>query len=348
MKRRDVMKVSAVTAGAAAGLPGCAVPRMMADLAGIDGARQFNVMLDEQTARMEGPGLLQRLLATQVPELARVARTPEAAAELDEKDELFRQMLGSLLITQGFRDLPTETQLEPAVQERMWTHMDEIGETVFKVGELLASLDGSQRDKVQQYLRDRPTLPMAMGEALDTQAAAAGISVRRRLQLRKMMTQASFRLRNGDPGAIIDEYAQKVQKVRARTTTDAEALAYAQQLGDKAFWRYQHLLQQQPDAAGTTGPPGGGPPIATPPPGAGPGVPPPGAAAPPTMPPRKPGRKAMKAGGFMFGIGVLVFGVSLLLVDTSEAFLVGGTIGAIMIAVGLLVLLIGAIIAAMG
>jgi hypothetical protein len=53
-----------------------------------------------------------------------------------------------------------------------------------------------------------------------------------------------------------------------------------------------------------------------------------------------------RAGGYMMGIGVIVFGISVLLVDTSDAFLVGGTLGALLIAVGFLVLIIGAIIAA--
>lgn len=356
MKRRDVMKVGAVSAGAAAGLPGCAVPRMMAELSGVEGAQAFNAMIDQQTARIgTPPDLLRHLLAGAVPELLQTPRTPEAAAELAEKDGLFRKMLSTLLVSQGFRDLPPETQLEPAVQERMWSHIDDIGETVFQVGDLLATLDGSKRDRVQQVLRDRPDLPMQISEAIEAQAVAVGLSPKRRVQLRKMMSQASFRLKNGDPLTMIDEYAAKVQRLRERTDTDAKALALAQQLGDKAFWRYQHLLHAQPGpatAAGSGAASGaGGPMVAqSGPPGttdpSAPGAAPPGPAAPPTPPKPKPGRRMARAGGYMMGIGVIVFGISVLLVDTSDAFLVGGTLGALLIAVGFLVLIIGAIIAA--
>lgn len=346
MKRRDVMKVGAVTAGAAAGMPGCAVPRMMAELSGVEGAQAFNAMIDQQTVRIgTPPDLLRHLLAGAVPELLQTPRTPEAAAELAEKDGLFRKMLSTLLVSQGFRDLPPETQLEPAVQERMWSHIDDIGETVFQVGDLLATLDSSKRGRVQQVLRDRPDLPMQISEAIEAQAVAVGLSPKRRVQLRKMMSQASFRLKNGDPLTMIDEYAAKVQRLKERTDTDAKALALAQQMGDKAFWRYQHLLQQQaggapPTMVAQSGPPGTTDPTA---PGA---MPPPGPATPPGPPKRKPGRKMVRAGGYMMGIGVIVFGVSVLLVDTSEAFLVGGTLGALLIAIGFLVLIIGAIIAA--
>jgi hypothetical protein len=326
MKRRDVIKVSAVTAGATLGVPGCAIPRLMASLSGADGAAAF-------LQRMEGPGLLARLMATTAK--VGTSHSPEVTAKLAEQDELFRRMLGTLLVTQGFRDLPPETQLEPAVQERMWSHMDEIGETVFQVGDMLAALDGRQRDTVQQTLRAQPDLPMMLGQSLDDSAAAAGISAKRRLQLRQMMSQAAFRMRHGDPVSIIDEYVDKVDRVRARGEHDAEALAFAQQLGDRAFWRYQHLLQQQPDPSA--------PPIA-----AGPGATPPRAPAPvtPTKPKSKPGSKGMKVGGYMLGIGIITFGLSALLVDASEAFLVGATVGALLFAIGLLVVLISAIIAA--
>ena len=285
MKRRDVMKLGAVAAGAGAGVPGCAVPRMIADMAGADGAAQFNAMLDQQLGKVAQPGLLQRLIGVDPDR----ARSPEVAAKLAEKDALFRRMLGTLLVTQGFRELPVETQLEPAVQARMWSHLDDIGSTVFEVGDALAALDEPVRANVRKTLGKQPDLPMQLGELIDARAASSGISSARRMQLRQMMSQSAFRLRHGDPGSIIDEYVDKVERVRESGEAHGDALHLAKQLGERSFWRYQHLLAQDPGGGAPLPPPGppGATPAPTPIPPAAPSPPPvapPPVAAPPAAP----------------------------------------------------------------
>jgi hypothetical protein len=386
MKRRDVMKLGAVAAGAGVGVPGCAVPRMISSMTGAAGAAQWNAMLDEQLAKMARPGLPPRLMG-EAPARA-PARPPEAAAklaaDLAEKDALFRRMLGTLLVTQGFRELPAETQLEPAVQERMWSHLDEIGATVFEVSDTLAALDEPTRAGVRQALGARQDLPMELGEMIDVHAANAGISGARRTQLRQMMSQSAFRLRHGDPGSIIDEYVEKVERVRESSESHGDALRLAKQLGERSFWRYQHLLAQsqapaagapapapapapqrpygpQPQPpAGAAPPPPYGPqppqpvgPAPMPPAGTAPPMPPPGPAAPPPAPaavnadpPARPGERGLRIGGYMLGIGVITFGVSLALVSSVDVFLIGMTVGALLFAIGLITLLISAIISA--
>jgi hypothetical protein len=415
MKRRDVMKLGAVAAGASVGVPGCAVPRMISSMTGADGAARFNSMLDEQLAKVARPGLLQQLIGE---DPAR-ARSPEVAAKLAEKDALFRRMLGALLVTQGFRELPVETQIEPAVQERMWSHLDAIDATVFEVGDTLAALDEPTRTGLRKTLGKRQDLPMEIGEMIDAQAASAGISLARRMQLRKMMSQAGFRLRHGDPGSIIDEYVDKVARVRESGEAHGDALHLAKQLGERSFWRYQHMLAQDPG----TGAPAPQPPAGTVPAGPPPAPAPMAAPAPvPLGPPSerplvetltrgareaalrgdcqtvealrarvrsldpayyeasfardpvitgcrvgydqtapgdspamqeepkeqpRPGARGLRTGGYMLGIGVVTFGVSLLLVSASDAFLIGMTVGAILFAIGLITVLISAIIMAL-
>jgi hypothetical protein len=355
------------------------VPRLVSNMGGPDGAAQFNAMLDRQLAAMAQPGLLQRLIGATGPE-----RSPEQAARLAEKDALFRRMLGTLLVTQGFRELPVETQLDPAVQERMWSHMDEIGATVFEVTDTLAALDEPQRAQLRSVLGQRKDLPMEVGEVIDAQAASAGISGARRMQLRSMMSQTSFRLRHGDPGSIIDEYVEKVARMKESTERHGDALRIAKQLGERSFWRYQHLLAQEPGVPqpGASQPQPQPPPIAPPPvqvppaqpapaqpapaqpapaqpaPAPGPMQPWPGQPGPPSMQPqpvvmqppppaRRPGSRGLRVGGVMLGIGVVVFGVSALLVDGgSGGALVGLTVGALLFSIGLITILISAIIMA--
>src|SRR5687768_4513029 len=127
MKRRDVVKLGAVAAAATAGVPGCTVPKMLGSLRGADGAAAFNAMLDEQLGALDGAS---NLLGKLVEGQTRKPLSAEKNAKLAEKDAMFRRMLSTVLITQAFRELPEETQAEPAVQERMWQHYDQIGSSI--------------------------------------------------------------------------------------------------------------------------------------------------------------------------------------------------------------------------
>ncbi|HEX4416565.1 MAG TPA: hypothetical protein VH165_01645 [Kofleriaceae bacterium] len=373
MKRRDVLKLGAA-ATAAAQLPldaGCVVPRATTPptpTTDADGGKAFLTKLDGQLAALDDADFVSRFTRAQ---LGREPTTAQQAV-LDDKDAMFRRMLRTLLITQGFRDQEPATQLDPDVQARMFTHMDEVGATVFEISDMLGSLDASHRPKLRQQLKAQPDLPMALAEAIDAHASRAGVSAKRRLQLRQMMANATFRLRHGDPNTLIDEYVAKVERVKQNGTTDAQALDLAQKLGERAFWKYQHQLAQdagpQPAAPTTPAPTTAAPTTAAPttaaPTTATPTTPAPTTAVPTTaapavpQPPQMtsnpkpaaperaphPGDGALRAAGYLLGIGVVTFGASAALVDASAAFLVGATIGAVLFAIGLVTLIVGAII----
>jgi hypothetical protein len=256
MKRRTVLKVGAVAAGAGIGVPGCSLPKLVGSLHGDDGAATFNAMLDDQLGRLSKPGLLHRL----VEERTQRPMSEDQRAALAEHDAMFRRMLGTLLVSQGFRDLPQETQVHDAVQARMRGHLPEMGTTIYATSDLLASLDASQRASVRKALRDDPGLPMSLGEALDERSARTGISTKRRLQLRSTIVQSAFRLKHGDPGTVIDEYVGKVERLRASDTNDALVLDVSTKLGEKEFWRTQRLRA----ADDTTPPPASAVPPAAP------------------------------------------------------------------------------------
>jgi hypothetical protein len=152
------------------------------------------------------------------------------------------------------------------------------------------------------------------------------------------MKQATFRLRTETPGALIDEYTDKVQRLRGEDGKSALALALAQKFGEKQFWRYQQHLAQTADREVP-----GQAPMTNSAPGATPPRPPSPAAAP------KPGSGAVTAGAYMMGIGAVDFGLgSLIVSSTSGALgaiaLVGGiTVGALLVAIGFIVLIVGAL-----
>jgi hypothetical protein len=320
----------------------------------------FLTKLDGQLASMDGADFVHRFIRDQV----KTEPTPKQRAKLQDSDAMFRRMLRTLLITQGFRDEPAETQFDPAVQARMFDHMDEVGSTVFEVSDMIGSLSAEHRVKLKNTLKAKPDLPMAIAEAIDAQASRAGVSGKRRLQLRQMMMTATFRLRHGDPNTLIDEYVAKVERVRVSGSADAKALDLAQKMGERAFWKYQqHLAQdsgRQPPATPATPaplPPGADPAAVDaglrPPPPPPPPLAPPGSIAPAPMRPlppvkekhegARPGTGAMHAAGYMMGIGVVTFGISAALVDSSDAFLIGLTVGALLFAIGLITLIVGAI-----
>jgi hypothetical protein len=348
MKRRDVLKQAAATAAVAsvgasavAG-EGCAtVPRAPGprdDRAAAD----YLAMLDHSlalTARM-------RPVHAIAAQRGSGPRSPEDEQFVAGSDARFQRLISALFITQSFRDLPPDTQAHPAVQTRIASHLDEIDGTVFELTSFLSAQTGDQRAQLRDALRKNPDTAMDLAELLDGHAATMGVTVERRRQLRQIMKHATFRLRTESPGALIDEYTAKVQRLRGEDGKSALALALAQKLGEDQFWRYQQHLAQ------STGP-GGVPATAAPaarlsPPGATP----PSAVAPQPAPaaPHRPGDTAIKAGAYMLGIGVVDFGLGALIVSNASgglfwAAMVGGiTIGAVLAAIGLLTLIIGALI----
>lgn len=265
MNRRDVLKLGAVAAGTAA----CGLPKPVATMSGPSGGAEWNAMLDEQLAKLAKPGFLHRLAGASGKSLR-----PETEARLAEKDAAFRRLLSTVLITQSFRELPRDTQTAPDVQARMWRHLDQINSTVFELGDMLANLDANQRKDLRGHLRAKPDLPDALGSALDARAAAAGLSGKRRRQLRRMMAETSFRLRHGDPSSIIDEYVAKVDRLRETSARDAAAIDLAEKMGERSFWDAQRLAQSDgppsaaPPAPAPTAPlsPAGATPLGPPPP----------------------------------------------------------------------------------
>src|SRR6185503_11310227 len=252
MERRDVLKAGALGVAAASVGPGCAsVPHTGAGAgetaaAGAAGSgAEFLALLDRQLGYVGHAHFVDEF----VTRSRGSARAADAQRTVDASDDAFRRMLRTLLITQGFRDLPVETQLEPDVQARMTDHMDEIDATVFEVADRLAAIDSAQHARVQAALRNKPDLAMEIGEAVDAHAAAAGLSGARRRQLRMMMMQTAFRLKHEAPGRLVDEYTKKVTRMRQDGANSALALAVSERIGHQAFWAYQKRVAQAPGAS---------------------------------------------------------------------------------------------------
>jgi len=289
---------------------------------------------------------------------------PDAVARIDDPrfshaDALFRSTLRGALVATSFRDLPLAARVHPAVQDRMWSAMDEMDTAVQGIADSLASLTKSERADISRALRDRPELGDSILRALESEAERAGVSAERRAHLRSMGEHACFRLRCSADG-FIDEYTTKIRKVRARPVPEAERYLAAQ-MGEPAFTRekewhlavereWQNVLREQDlrlaaseggdspsgiDADDAYAPPAGG------------------AQGPPPRPvglvdPNR-GKTVLKVGAWLFGLGVFSGCAGGILVQAGSdgpvvAGLISFTAAAVLSFVGLICLLVGAIL----
>jgi hypothetical protein len=311
MKRREALKLGAgAAAGMALGATGCALPgvRQVGDRLVPEDMDSFLKGWDNHLAGVEQARFVEEYAAGYLGKPVTAAQR----AELEPSENLFRKMLHTMLLTQTFRDLSDEGQKHPEVQKRMLRNAQGVHDTVFAVSGTLENLDAGQRDGLRGILGEKPDLAMGIAEALDIEAARAGITGRRRIQLRSMMAQAGFRLSKSDPGTVIDECVGKVKRASAPGRAEMLAAQTAAQAGGEAFFRSREMDGEAGEPGGWKSQPGGG---------------------------------AINSGLWMMGIGVATFGVSAIIVNAgSFPFVFGMTAGAVLFAVGLITLIVGAII----
>jgi hypothetical protein len=333
MQRRDLLK-GGMVAGAGA-LEACAPARPAAPAPFEPGIMpaDMDAFLNDLDARMDGMasgGFVQGFVSA----TAKKPLTEEQRARIEPNDQLFRGMVRTLYLTQTFRDLPEEAQLHPGMQEKMFRHMGEVNQTVSAVTEHLAKLDGSQRAELRERLRREPQLAMTIAEAIDQQAAHASIPAKRRIQLRSMMAQASFRLKHSSPDTVIDEYVDKARRMTAQSGLQSDlALRVASRVGQDSFWQEQAKYSSSRGSRAYAMNTGAAPTSAE--------VPPPT----PHASSSRAGFPTMNTGAWLMGIGVVVFGVSGLIVAAGAfPFVFGMTVGALLFAAGFICLIVGAII----
>jgi hypothetical protein len=372
MQRRELLTGGAVVGVLGASLAGCSSPpRSSLPPSALPPPEDMDAFCDELESKLAGishskfvDGFVERFAKGE-------PLSAERRARVEAREALFRRSLRSLLLTQSFRDLPSSAQQHPRLQGVMQGHLPEVDETVFEVTEMLEALSADEREALRTELVRRPELPMSISEVIDEHAAAAGVSVNRRRQLRSMLTQASFRLRHAAPDTLIDEYTTKVRRATAPGgAAQALALAAASQATADLFFAAPPgsittggvstggiTSSSVPTGGAAAGPgaqgwaPATGSPVAGGPTsaarrkraGSGAGKPPPRPSPP--EPGGHPGSSTVTTGAWLLGIGLVTVGVSAAVIASGgTALVVGVTIGALLFAIGLVVLLVGAII----
>lgn len=324
MDRRDLLRASALSSASVATLAagGCARPASPTHMGGLSLSgvdleaflgRFDRGLADIQTSRFVA-GFTESLGERPIPEARR--------AHVDERERDFREALSSLYLTQTFRDLAPETQFHPEVQRRMLDNIHAIDASVFRMTDRLEQLGAREREEVRTTLKRHPDLAMRIAEVVDEQAAVAGLSPARRRDFRSIMTQAAFRLKNQPPGVLIDEYVRKARRATAPDGPEfRRSLELAAEAGEHYFWERGIELT----AAGPTG------------------VRKAKSARPKAK--AEPGKEVIMSGAILLGVGVIIFGVSAAIVSAGWfPGVFGLTVGAVTFAVGLIVLIVGALI----
>jgi len=249
--------------------------------------------------------------------------------------DLVRRSVRALYVTGTFLDLPEESQLHPALQERMVAYAPELDDTVYDVLDALRELPEERRRHVRTTLRSRPDLPLDIAASINTLAKATDMSRTRRAQVRSSLTQAGWRLGKQNPSLVIDEYVKKIDKFAPRDASDAELLRrYQTIVGQAALQRAQgHALHVQ--TPGVQAP--------------GAGAPDPRVAVVSTTPSfdvevATPGERNRRRGAKAMGLGLLMFGGGALIISLGTyAGVFAVTAGVTMFGIGLVTFFAGLI-----
>jgi hypothetical protein len=242
---------------------------------------------------------------------------PEYRGDREFADSLCRKSLRTLYMTAMFSDLPAEGQLHPGMQDRIYAVMPEMDEATSGMEAFLESRSAEELDRLRKALRTSANPAMQIFEAIDTEAARCGVSERRRLQTRWMMTDANFRLRNQPPALVIHQSLDKVRKAaETDITREARADLITGRVAERLFWEEQN--RQEPAAKGSDD------------------------KSAPDSPPRSKRQRRISRGAKLMGIGVLLGGIAAIgIAADASAFLFVATVGAVFIIIGLITLLVG-------
>lgn len=309
------------------------------------------------------------------------APTPAAQASAEKHDLLFRQSVRTLYLTGRFMDLPDEIKTHPEVQARVMAAQPEMDDAVLGTTELLESLTPEDHRNIQATLRAHPHLGEQVAALLEIPAKEDGIPFKRRMGLRTATLQMTERMAAQSPAFTIDPQIQRVRRLNARPhREDGAARIMAARMGEEAFWQHQQrladlssawarrLAQSSPAGTGARNPVGSTvPPYPVPsgarPQGAaapaGPSRPASPTTAPPGLsppPPNTTGNQVLSRGGAIMGFGLASVGVGLLFAGLNAAFsteaflwpalIFGITVGPILLIVGFVVVIVGAIMSA--
>ena len=260
-----------------------------------------------------------------------------SGAPVPEEVLLNREAISTLMVVGSIKELPKPQQSSPLVAQLLEREAGAMLAGVAGMVQRLENLSPAQVRHLQASLKSNPDHVMELGQQLDDAASALGISNKRRLHLRAVLSQVAWRISHQSADLIIHEAISKVQRDAARADLDTflrESPATLRQL------KVVRLDEPTPNLSNET-------------PAAGPSAPAPTTLSPvetPTDPElamrlKDLGRRTMAAGGAVAAVD-LVLCLGLTLAVGAEFILlglVGLTAVAVLVVAGLLVYATGSL-----
>ena len=329
MERRDLLKAGAAV-GAAALASGCATrhsPAARSAGASTPPPPIPDADMDGLVARMDATlaGMKQTSLVHEL--------TPDGLAQgLDEgalaaHEDFMQRSVRSLYVSGIFLDQPEHARSHAGLQERVVQTLPDMDSSVRDSYAILASLDDEQHAQIREVLQKQPDFGMRVAEALDARAAEVGISRKRRMQLRSAAVEISTRMRRQHPATLVQEYLAKTERVYERHGESELSRQIATAAGEQLFWARVAHADAPPEPAPSA-------PLARPQ----------GAAQPPQP---KPGSGALRAAGWMFGIGAASTATGAIMVASGTLVgLFAITLGVVLLLAAIVTAIVGVIIQA--
>ena len=343
VERRELLKLAAAAA-VLVGEPGCAslqhpASPNAADIAAHLDPAAADALLAKIDARMAW--LDQASLPDDILPLSKLPRAAGAEAEAARTGALVRKAVRTLYLTGRFLDMPDEMKVHPGVQARLQAMQPEMDDAILGMTEHLERMTPEDHRRVQAHLRKDDLFAEHLARMLEKTASDDGLSFQRTFGVRSAALDLGQRMSAQSPALVIDPLVRKVRRIEAHPRTDAEqARVLAARIGEQAFWEHQQHVTRLHEAwlirlasADTQ------------------------AANAPAAPPHStPGQNTLKTGGIIMGFGGGSVVVGLILAGLASAtatpaliipaLVMGVTIGPILLVVGLIVVIVGAIMRA--
>lgn len=340
VERRELLKLAAAAA-VLVGEPGCASPQHPAPSSANISAHLDPAAADALLAKIDArmAWLDKASLPDDILPLSTLPRAAEADAA--RTGALVRKAVRTLYLTGRFLDMPEEMKVHPGVQARLRAMQPEMDDAVLGMTEHLERMTPEDHRRVQAYLKKDDLFAEHLARMLEKTASDDGLSFQRTFGVRSAALDLGQRMSAQSPALVIDPLVRKVRRIEAHPRTDAEqARVLAARIGEQAFWEHEQHVARLHEAwmmrlasADTQ------------------------AATAPAAPPHSSrGKNVVTCGGIVMGFGAgsvvvgLIFaglasatGTSSLLIP---AVILGVTIGPILLVVGLIIVIVGAIMRA--
>jgi hypothetical protein len=292
------------------------------------GARQTNELL----ARLE-----RGVRGVREARLDPVAAAQPWALRPDGGERMLRLGLEALVVADVARSIPAGSQLPGELAQRLDEVLPILDQCAVGYHGLLERTPPAVRRNVDRAFREQPATAMDLAEIIDGRAGEIGISSESRMRLRGLASNVGTRIRRQSANAVIDDTTTKIATIVGHAGADVRlARSIATTAMIDAIWQQVEGMPQ----GGGGGAAATGSPVSQ------------GVYVPdeplemPEQPETSPGDTELHIGGGLLGGGLAVFGIGGIITAAMNSvwpIIIAATPGGIMVIIGIVLLIVGAV-----